>query len=130
MIKKKANVFLVHHYAGEVEYDVQGFLEKNKDALEPAIEDAFSCSTNPIVSILFQKVEDPKLRSSMPVKKATLATQFKTQLGELLTALHRANPHFVRCVKPNAAKTADNFNGEMVLRQLRYAGYFLMLVFL
>ena len=29
---------------------------------------------------------------------------------------------FARCIKPNADKAANSFNGQMVIQQLRYTG--------
>jgi len=131
IIKKKNFVFIVNHYAGEVEYDINGFLEKNKDTLENSVENAFSKSTNAIVAEIFgakpviddSKDSKARLASSGATKKITLASQFKNQLAELLISLNAARPHFIRCVKPNAAKVANNFHGDMILKQLNYAGY-------
>lgn len=39
-----------------------------------------------------------------------------------MTELGQANPYFVRCIKPNGDKTADNFIPQMVLNQLKYSG--------
>jgi len=121
MIKKKNHVFIVTHYAGEVEYDINGFLDKNKDSFESLIERLFSESRNPILSEIFQKHDDGS-KSSGPSKRITLASQFKGQLSDLLITLNNANPQFVRCIKPNNVKVANVFNGDMVLKQLSYAG--------
>jgi myosin X len=36
--------------------------------------------------------------------------------------LGSAHPYFVRCLKPNMQKTANNFQPPVVLNQLRYSG--------
>ena len=36
--------------------------------------------------------------------------------------LRLTEPHFVRCVKPNAEKVSDEFTSALVLSQLRYSG--------
>jgi hypothetical protein len=47
---------VVVHYAGEVAYNVVGFLEKNKDALPPDLEELGKQSSIPFVQNLFKKV--------------------------------------------------------------------------
>ena len=39
-----------------------------------------------------------------------------------MTTLLRTSPHFIRCIKPNAAKCANHFDACLVTRQLRYLG--------
>ena len=38
--------------------------------------------------------------------------------------LRTTEPHFIRCVKPNHQKVGGIFDGQLALRQLRYAGLF------
>jgi len=52
----------------------------------------------------------------------TLASHFKNSLCDLLDKLTRAQPHFIRCIKPNAEKAAQMFDDRLVLQQLRYTG--------
>ncbi len=35
-------------------------------------------------------------------KFASVGSRFKRQLGELMEALHRMEPHYIRCIKPNS----------------------------
>ncbi|KAI8613158.1 P-loop containing nucleoside triphosphate hydrolase protein, partial [Chytriomyces sp. MP71] len=73
MQKTSKNVFGVRHYAGEVVYTVDGFLEKNKDALQDELFELISSSSYPfIASIISSKVDDvpsapgtPKLGTSL-----------------------------------------------------------------
>ena len=49
ILKTKRNMFVVNHFAGAVDYTIDGWLEKNRDLLS---EDAINClatSANPIV---------------------------------------------------------------------------------
>lgn len=45
--------FVVVHYAGEVAYNVTGFLEKNKDSLSPDLEELGRTSCHPFISDFF-----------------------------------------------------------------------------
>ena len=51
-----------------------------------------------------------------------MAFHFRNSLNDLVAKLQSANPHFVRCLKPNPAKTAMEFDTPYVLAQLRYTG--------
>ena len=53
---------------------------------------------------------------------STMAFHFRNSLSDLVAKLQSANPHFVRCLKPNPAKTAMEFDTPYVLAQLRYTG--------
>ncbi len=43
-------------------------------------------------------------------------------LHSLMATLGLANPHFVRCIKPNVQKKQDLFEHQVVLNQLKYSG--------
>jgi len=95
-----------------VEYTIEGFVEKNRDALEANIAEVLQASTLPFVAAL------------IPPEAAvrTLGSQFKAQLLTLMETLNRTSPHFIRCIKSNNLKVSDTFDSQMVLRQLRYLG--------
>jgi myosin-7 len=113
-VKPKTNqpIFGINHYAGLVDYKVEGFMEKNKDALEVNIAGVCQHSKSNFVASL------------VPVDqgKISLGFQFKSQLTTLMNTLKATQPHFIRCIKSNMLKIADTFDGMLVLRQLRYLG--------
>ena len=51
--KNVLECFVVVHYAGEVAYNVTGFLEKNKDSLSPDLEELGRSSSITFVSDFF-----------------------------------------------------------------------------
>ncbi len=128
---KKAGVhFIVKHYAGGVNYDVSGFLDKNRDTLQDELMELIYESKNPFISEqLFEEGrkerDDMKADKSGTMKKKaalTVAQKFKDQLAALVQTLTNTIPHYVRCIKPNMQKSSDLWDPEMVLAQLRYSG--------
>lgn len=108
------------HYAGDVGYTVVGFLDKNRDTLQPEVIELLQESGNSFIRDLFP---DPKEdgKSTRKPKPSTTA-QFKGQLGTLMDTLQATSPYFIRCFKPNSLKQAGLFDNELVLAQLRYSG--------
>ena len=126
-------VFIIIHYAGPVPYNVTAFLEKNKDALHEDITDCIESSTDSLIKILLGfslddattiHVEKKGDSSSGAAKKKqpTLGFQFKQSLDGLLVAMHKCEPHFVRCMKSNHQKKGNIFEADMMMAQLRYCG--------
>ncbi|GBG31386.1 Myosin-1 [Hondaea fermentalgiana] len=110
------NCFVFTHYAGQVAYDVDGFVEKNRDLLQRGLYEAGEQSKNKLLSDLFKGRLDPE------AKKKSLGIQFRDQLNDLMDRISQTQPSFVRCIKPNSEKVPDRFTSNMVLDQLRYAG--------
>lgn len=52
--------FIVSHYAVDVEYEVEGFIEKNRDSVSLGHLDVFKATTNPIFK---QILDNRELRS-------------------------------------------------------------------
>ncbi|KAL8326077.1 hypothetical protein RB597_009067 [Gaeumannomyces tritici] len=121
--------FVLTHYAAEVEYSTEGWLEKNKDPLNDNVTRLLAASTDTHVASLFadcaadQDDESGGMRSR--VKKGlfrTVAQRHKEQLSSLMAQLHSTHPHFVRCILPNHKKRPKQFNNLLVLDQLRCNG--------
>ncbi|XP_063720673.1 unconventional myosin-Ia-like isoform X2 [Symsagittifera roscoffensis] len=123
--------FSINHYAGKVIYQVNGFVEKNKDTLYIDLEDAIDSSRHFILRqcVQFkQKLEGSEARPAqgyrhLSSKLVTCSgTKFKASMHELLSSLKLKNPHYVRCINPNATKSPRNFVDETVTAQVRYLG--------
>lgn len=61
-------------------------------------------------------------RMSMIARKPTLGSIFKLSLINLMDTIGSTNVHYIRCIKPNEAKVAWEFDPSMVLSQLRACG--------
>ena len=122
------NKIIIHHFAGDIEYNVMGFVEKNLDQLTNDISEALSNSKNKLIKKLFETKEDPRNRGKNNVKgpnklqSDTLSKQFKTQLDELLEMLSQSNPRYVKCIKPNSLKEPKILDSIDVMDQLLSAG--------
>lgn len=88
--------FIVKHYAGQVTYFAEGFLNKNKDKLQSHLYDRLVTNANPFVKSLFK---DMNINS-----KQTVVEQFKNQLNSLIQTLQSTQSHYVRCISPNNRK--------------------------
>ena len=120
--------FILTHYAAEVEYSTEGWLEKNKDPLNDNVTRLLAASTDKHVSALFAdcaEVDDDSGATRSRVKKGlfrTVAQRHKEQLSSLMAQLHSTHPHFVRCILPNHKKRSKQFVAPLVLDQLRCNG--------
>jgi myosin-7 len=124
--------FIVVHYAGEVRYTVNGFVEKNVETLSNELKDLGSTSSKEFILGVFTTNNAPFCpeanpaatpgRSRSTIRGVSVASQFRTSLQMLVMDLECTQPHYVRCIKPNTSKAANMFDCGEVLRQLRYAG--------
>ncbi|XP_056894751.1 unconventional myosin-X isoform X1 [Takifugu flavidus] len=118
--------FGIKHYAGEVLYDVCGILEKNRDTFRDDILFILKDSRLDFIYDLFEHVGsrsgDETLKMGTARRKPTVSSQFRDSLHSLMATLSASNPFFVRCIKPNMDKKANQFDSDVVLNQLRYSG--------
>lgn len=128
--EEDADHISIYHYAGVVDYDVNGFIEKNLDQLTPDIAEALEKSKNKLIKKVFESAEKKKSNSNSTKKKIvgnklqsdTLSKQFKQQLDELLQMLSQSNPRYVKCIKPNSKKEPLILDSVDVMEQLLSAG--------
>ncbi len=110
--------FSVKHYAGNVTYEINGFIEKNKDTLFPDLIETMQSSGNPFIVALF-----PEDTSASQSKRPTTAGfKIKSSAADLMTALSRCSPHYIRCIKPNDEKKASTYDDKRVAHQVQYLG--------
>ena len=125
--------FGIRHYAGQVWYTVDAFLDKNRDTLRSDVLDLLSSSRMSMIAKIFSEMRNSAdsfktySRSdgrfvTMKPRAPTVATRFQDSLATLLDTMSRCNPWFVRCIKPNNEKAAMKFDIPVVLQQLRYSG--------
>ncbi|KAI4543990.1 hypothetical protein MG293_004256 [Ovis ammon polii] len=131
--------FGIAHFAGEVHYHVEGFLEKNRDVLNRDILALVHSSQNKFLREIFGleskesrrgpgtivrvKAGSQQFKSADSSKQpSTLAGQFKQSLDQLMKILTNCQPYFVRCIKPNDYKKPLLFDRELCIQQLRYSG--------
>uniref|UniRef100_A0A3Q2DGK3 Myosin Ic, paralog a n=1 Tax=Cyprinodon variegatus TaxID=28743 RepID=A0A3Q2DGK3_CYPVA len=109
--------FRLLHYAGEVNYNVNGFLDKNNDLLNRNLKEVMCQSENQILSHCFRREEviDQK-------RPGMAASQFKNSLMKLMEILMSKEPSYVRCIKPNDAKQPGRFDEVLVRHQVKYLG--------
>ncbi|KAK2537212.1 myosin-IIIb-like protein [Columba livia] len=129
--------FSITHYAGKVQYAAEGFLEKNRDTLPANVHGLFINSITPLLSVLFTATVSrtgtlmPHVKAKIipgadnkfnSTRKQSAGAQFRHSLMVLMERMYSANPHFVRCIKPNSQKEPGMVDSQVVLLQLRYNG--------
>ncbi|KAK3138149.1 hypothetical protein QOZ80_5AG0365180 [Eleusine coracana subsp. coracana] len=110
--------FTIQHYAGEVTYQSDHFLDKNRDYVVLEHQELLNASKCSFVSGLFPLVPEENTKAS----KSSIATRFKSQLQELMETLSSTEPHYIRCIKPNNILKPATFENINVLQQLRCSG--------
>uniref|UniRef100_A0A674KJ55 Myosin VA n=1 Tax=Terrapene triunguis TaxID=2587831 RepID=A0A674KJ55_9SAUR len=138
--------FIIQHFADKVEYQCEGFLEKNKDTVYEEQIKVLKSSKFKMLSELFQDeekalsptsatpsgrtllsrtaVKPAKARPGQASKehKKTVGHQFRNSLHLLMETLNATTPHYVRCIKPNDFKFPFTFDEKRAVQQLRACG--------
>ncbi|XP_016151527.1 unconventional myosin-Vb-like [Sinocyclocheilus grahami] len=133
--------FIVVHFADKVEYQCDGFLEKNRDTVYEEQINILKASQFQLVADLFHDGKDAgplsatsktskiNVRAAKPVPKGhnrehrkTVGTQFRNSLHLLMETLNATTPHYVRCIKPNDFKESFVFDSRRAVQQLRACG--------
>ncbi|KAK6458816.1 P-loop containing nucleoside triphosphate hydrolase protein [Scheffersomyces xylosifermentans] len=114
--------FIIHHYAGMVEYNVEGWLQKNTDPVSESLLHLLPNSTNSFIQDMFKDDEHLVVDPKRGNKLKTASQKHKDQLNDLMEQLQRTEPHFVRCILPNLDKKSNKFDKNLVLNQLRCNG--------
>ncbi|XP_043718546.1 myosin-17-like [Telopea speciosissima] len=111
--------FTVSHYAGEVTYQADQFLDKNKDYVVAEHQELLTASKCSFVAGLFPPLPEESSKSS---KFSSIGARFKLQLQSLMETLSSTEPHYIRCVKPNNVLKPAIFENLNVINQLRCGG--------
>ncbi|KAJ0053589.1 hypothetical protein Pint_01769 [Pistacia integerrima] len=111
--------FTIVHYAGEVQYQSDLFLDKNKDYVVPEHQNLLSASNCSFVAALFPLLSEETTKSS---KFSSIGSRFKLQLQQLMDTLNSTEPLYIRCVKPNNLLKPALFDNISVMQQLRSGG--------
>jgi hypothetical protein len=141
--------FVIRHFAGEVSYTIDSFIEKNKDELSSMIKALIEQHTrfDELKSLAFAEsrrtevavLDAQRVASESPDKKGkkgrvggagggkrtrkkTVSESFGESLNLLMDMLGQTDHHYIRCLKPNHALRAGDFDDELMLLQLGYSG--------
>ncbi|XP_021234446.1 unconventional myosin-Vb-like isoform X2 [Numida meleagris] len=136
--KRPTDAFVVCHFAGKVEYQCNGFVEKNRDTVPEELVGLLRASKSALLTELFLEDGDGPTsrrssgpRSSRPSRrsmpgtqksKKSISSQFKSSLQRLMETLGSTTPHYVRCIKPNDSKLPFVFDSRRAVEQLRACG--------
>ncbi|NXW38937.1 MYH6 protein, partial [Phaetusa simplex] len=146
-VKGKAEAhFSLVHYAGTVDYNILGWLEKNKDPLNETVVGLYQKSALKLLANLFSNYAgaDAGPRDQWggggggqraPGQAVTLGGAAgpsfsppspppppQENLNKLMTNLRSTHPHFVRCIIPNETKSPGVMDNPLVMHQLRCNG--------
>eukprot|EP00931_Biecheleriopsis_adriatica_P027585 TRINITY_DN16578_c0_g1_i1.p1 TRINITY_DN16578_c0_g1~~TRINITY_DN16578_c0_g1_i1.p1 ORF type:complete len:1345 (-),score=252.95 TRINITY_DN16578_c0_g1_i1:21-4055(-) len=112
--------FCIRHYAGEVMYTAEGWLDRNRDTISEDVVSLMQKSSNELISSLFDAA--PAAGEKSAKQRDTVVTKFKTSLAQLMDTIGQTSTQYVRCIKPNKNKSPCEVDNAMVVDQLRCAG--------
>ena len=130
-------VFVIHHFAGDVCYTSEKFLEKNTDALSAQFETELKKSKNSIMRQCVNGVggqvdsKAPQMSNrggkqaaaqGRSQANASVSKKFLLGLKQLMREIATTHPYFIRCIKPNQSLKPIEFNTSMVLKQMERSG--------
>ncbi|XP_040437558.1 LOW QUALITY PROTEIN: myosin-7-like, partial [Falco naumanni] len=123
--------FSLAHYAGTVDYNVAGWLEKNRDPLNETVVGLYQKSALKLLAGLFSNYAGADAggdggKGKGAKKKGssfqTVSALHRENLNKLMANLKTTHPHFVRCLIPNERKEPGVMDNPLVMHQLRCNG--------
>ncbi|CAK0821355.1 unnamed protein product [Prorocentrum cordatum] len=126
-VPKFKGSFTVKHFAGPVEYQAKGFLEKNLNKPPREGPNCIVTSSNSVLkeiggTVIAELDLLEQAAKGTKRKAQTVSNEFKESIAALMSKLKEADPHFIRCIKPNPEKKPDMFHSQLVMEQLLYSG--------
>ncbi|XP_076584111.1 unconventional myosin-Ie isoform X1 [Chaetodon auriga] len=110
--------FIIHHYAGKVSYDADGFCERNRDVLFTDLIELMQSSEIAFIRALFPE----NLNAEKKGRPTTAGSKIKKQANDLVSTLMKCTPHYIRCIKPNETKKPRDWEESRVKHQVEYLG--------
>uniref|UniRef100_A0A8D3D0V4 Osteoclast-stimulating factor 1 n=1 Tax=Scophthalmus maximus TaxID=52904 RepID=A0A8D3D0V4_SCOMX len=110
--------FIIHHYAGKVSYDAEGFCERNRDVLFTDLIELMQSSEIAFIRALFPE----NLNAEKKGRPTTAGSKIKRQANDLVSTLMKCTPHYIRCIKPNETKKPRDWEESRVKHQVEYLG--------
>ncbi|KAI9488412.1 P-loop containing nucleoside triphosphate hydrolase protein [Zychaea mexicana] len=112
------SAFTVVHYAHEVQYEAEGFIDKNKDTVP---DEHLTLLQNAESGFLVEMLQTATAAAAEAAKESAPPAK-SLSLISLMDTIGQTNVHYIRCIKPNEAKVQWVFEPNMVLAQLRACG--------
>ncbi|CAK4278563.1 unnamed protein product [Aphanomyces euteiches] len=115
--KEAHEMFCVVHYAGQVKYHIESFIDKNNNIISAQFEELIHISKSAVL-------KSQPLVSVAPAnsKGGSVTQMFSVQMRGLASELEGTRCNFIRCIKPNAAMEVGVFDRASVVDQLRCSG--------
>ncbi|XP_046897395.1 unconventional myosin-Ie [Hypomesus transpacificus] len=110
--------FIIHHYAGKVSYDAEGFCERNRDVLFNDLIELMQSSEIGFIRALFPD----NLNAEKKGRPTTAGSKIKKQANDLVSTLMKCTPHYIRCIKPNETKKSRDWEDSRAKHQVEYLG--------
>ncbi|XP_023494791.2 unconventional myosin-Ig [Equus przewalskii] len=112
--------FRIKHYAGDVTYSVEGFIDKNRDSLFQDFKRLLYNSTDPTLKAMWPDGQQDI--TEVTKRPLTAGTLFKNSMVALVENLASKEPFYVRCIKPNEDKVAARLDEGHCRHQVAYLG--------
>lgn len=114
----RQNKFVIKHYAGDVTYDINGITDKNKDQLQKDLVELINTSSNTFLTALFPEEIDKTSKRRPP----SAGDRMIQSANDLVDTLAKAQPSYIRTIKPNQTKSPNDYDDKQVLHQVKYLG--------
>lgn len=82
--------FRINHYAGDVKYNIKGFIDKNKDSLYQDFKRMLYNSSDPYIKAMWP--EGAQSLTEITKRPLTVATRFKNSMIGLVQNLSTKRP--------------------------------------